>query len=456
MTTHLRVLLFTLFIYTTATAQENSPYSRYGLGDMVPNQNMINRGMGGIAAGYADYQTINFVNPASYGNLGYIDSFTLRNNPNALRNTIFDIGVEINTRTLKEGDPPQRFTATNLLVSYLQLGIPVKMRKLNKKGVFMGMSMGLRPVSRINYKVYKNGRLQDIDSLLTVYEGSGGISEANFGAGIRIKKFNLGFNTGYRFGNKDYSTRLSFINDSVTYYQSNSASKTNFGSVFTNAGMQYEITFKNKNRKPKGVLRLGAYGSLSKTLGATQDIIRETVVYDEFGAPSRIDSVFEKSVKGDIVYPAMLGFGFTYQDSSNHWLFGADFEQTYWDKYRFYNQADQVRNSWRVRVGADFFPADLRTPLKKYFSFVRYRAGFYYGNDYIDLGASRPEYGITLGFGFPLKLRKGYYETQTSILNTTLEFGSRGNKNSDLRENIFRIGFGLALGDMWFNRSKYY
>src|SRR6185295_12681562 len=49
-------------------AQDNSPYSRYGIGDLVPSTHIIGRSMGSIAAGYADPYglTINFNNPASY------------------------------------------------------------------------------------------------------------------------------------------------------------------------------------------------------------------------------------------------------------------------------------------------------------------------------------------------------------------------------------------------------
>ncbi len=36
-------------------AQDNSPYSRYGLGDLVPNTNVNSRAMGGVSAGYVDY-----------------------------------------------------------------------------------------------------------------------------------------------------------------------------------------------------------------------------------------------------------------------------------------------------------------------------------------------------------------------------------------------------------------
>jgi len=47
-------------------SQDNSPYSRYGLGDIVPNTNIVNRAMGGISAAYSDPLTVNFNNPASY------------------------------------------------------------------------------------------------------------------------------------------------------------------------------------------------------------------------------------------------------------------------------------------------------------------------------------------------------------------------------------------------------
>src|SRR5258705_8949619 len=90
-------------------AQENSPYSRYGLGDFVPNQSILNRGMGGIGAGYVDYdkrydlkdqypksQDVNFLNPASYSKL---------------RITSFNLGFEIDSRTLRSPAQANKFTA---------------------------------------------------------------------------------------------------------------------------------------------------------------------------------------------------------------------------------------------------------------------------------------------------------------------------------------------------------
>ena len=442
-------VLLAFFSTISATAQENSPYSRYGLGDVIPNQNIVSRAMGGISAGYSDLQSVNLNNPAALANLSYVkDKKYLRT---AVRNTIFDVAAEIDNRTLKTINPPAKFSSTNLLFSYVQLGIPVRMNKLNRKGIFLGMNLGLKPVSRINYKILQNARPNQTDTLAYLYQGTGGLNEANIGFGLRVKQFNIGFNTGYRFGQKEYSTKTFFLNDTVRdFYSANQSNKAYFGGAFLNLGVQYEFEMRKS-----GILRVGAYGNLQQNIRTTQEQIVETITTDASGNSYRIDSVYQKTTDGTIQYPASISFGFTYQDSSRNWLIGADFEQTFWSKYRFLGEKDNVQNNWKIKVGAEYYPAKINTPIKKYLRFVRYRAGIYYGPDYINIGSTKPEYGFSFGAGFPLKLRRGYYEYQTSLLNTAIEIGSRGNRNTNIRESIFRISLGFSLSDLWFNRIKY-
>ncbi len=106
------------------------------------------------------------------------------------------------------------------------------------------MAFGLKPISRINYKIGSSAF--SIDSSLTSYEGSGGINEAFLGTGIRIKNFSIGFNTGYLFGEKNYDTRLLFNNDSLNYYKTHYGSQTRFGGMFLDAGMQYVAKIKKE------------------------------------------------------------------------------------------------------------------------------------------------------------------------------------------------------------------
>ncbi|MFZ4770749.1 MAG: hypothetical protein ACOYLO_11275 [Ferruginibacter sp.] len=426
-----------VLITSVASAQENSPYSRYGVGDIVPNQNIVNRGMGGISAGYSDFQSLNFINPASLGNA---------------RTTVFDIGGDIDIRNLKSNSSPDKFKSVNTLISYVQLGFPIATEKMQKKGNFWGMSFGLRPISRIGYKIETFKRLSGIDSLNTLYEGSGGITQANVSTGIKIKNFSFGASTGYTFGSKDYSTQLSFINDSVIYYKSNTATKTRFGGAFLDLGMQYDITTKNK-----GLLRIGAYANLQQNLNAKRENINQTISYDGNGGFVNIDTVsYSKDVKGKVKLPATYGIGFTYADK--HLLFGADVELTNWDSYRYYDQKDAVQNSMTFRAGAQYYPANDNTPATKYWNFVKYRAGLYYGNDYVKIdNKNRPNYGVTFGAGLPLtSLQRMSYFREVVVLNAGLEIGARGTKQSQsLRENVVRFSIGISMNARWFAKPKY-
>ncbi|MEO6582995.1 MAG: hypothetical protein ABIO05_01650 [Ferruginibacter sp.] len=424
------VFTTTLFFYTALFAQDNSPYSRYGLGDVSPGQNIINRSMGGISAGYADLFSLNFANPASLGNI---------------RKAVFDLGGDIDRRTLKSNASPEKYTATNTYISYLQFGVPVASRKMLQKGISWGFSFGLKPQTQINYKIENRSRLNGIDSLHTNYEGSGGLNQVILNTGVKIKNFSFGLTGGYSFGNKDYSTRLNFINDTVLYARSNTATKSTFGGAFINAGLQYDI------KTTAGILRLGSYANLSHKLKAKESVINETFTFNGNGELQTIDTVaYRPEVRGEITYPATYGFGFT--NITKNWVYGADFETTGWNNYRYYQMKDLVQNSWRVKAGAQFAPYKDAAE-RRYFYLVQYRAGAYLGRDMVNIGdAKRSEYGITLGAGLPLTTQRYDF----ALLNLGAEFGTRGNKQSkSIRENLIRLSVGITINATWFQKRKY-
>ncbi|HTL10102.1 MAG TPA: hypothetical protein VL307_17630 [Chitinophagaceae bacterium] len=436
--------LFLAFV-SNLQAQENSPYSRYGFGDLVPNQPILNRGMGGIGAGYVDYdkrydlkdqypksQNVNFLNPASYSKI---------------RITSFNLGFEIDSRTLRSPSQAEKFTASSAIISYLQLGLPLSRKHQ------VGLNFGLRPLSRINYKIQQTERhaypdpLIPADSIASIFEGTGGTYEAFAGIGKAFKNFSIGVNAGYFFGTKDYSTRKSILNDTVLHYKSNYETKTSFGGFLFNFGAQYQA---NINKKTK--LVLGAFGNLRQTFNGRQDIVRETFNYDANGAPFPIDTVeAQKDVKGTISYPSNIGIGFTIE-RLDRWMLGADFTTTTWKDYDFFGVKDVVRNSWSLHVGGQFVP-DAFNP-KGYWNHVAYRAGFYFGPDYIKAGGKDlNQFGISLGAGLPV--RKNPYTNQFSYMNVGFEYGRRGNNNNLLRESMFRITVGFTLSDLWFIKKKY-
>jgi hypothetical protein len=433
--------LLLCFISVAALGQENSPYSRYGLGDIVPSGSIINRSMGGVSAAFVDYdkrfdqkdfypksQTVNFLNPASYSKM---------------RITSFDLGFEVDSRTLHSIENSEKFKAASANISYVQLGIP-----LNRKHS-LGMNIGLRPITRINYKIQQNGRVQNIDSLSTLYEGSGGTYQVYVGLGKAFGNLSVGFNTGYFFGSKDYSTRKIFVPDSfdVTYYKSNNETQTTIGGVFFDMGAQYRAQLDKKT-----ILHLGVYGNVKEKFNGTMNVVANTFNYDANGAIQSYDTVSHiKNVAGKIDYPSTIGAGFLLE-KLDKWQFGVDFTTTSWQDYAFFQQKDLVTNSWLLKVGGQISPN--LTTAKNYWGRVTYRAGFNFGPDYINVDGKLPTFGISAGAGFPI--RKNPYTNQYTSINLGLEYGRRGNTNNQLTENLFRVSLGLTLSDLWFIKKKYF
>jgi hypothetical protein len=165
--------------------------------------------------------------------------------------------------------------------------------------------------------------------------------------------------------------------------------------------------------------------------------------------------LIEKDKKGDIIYPAQYGAGFTIEKQPTTktagFLFGVDFVQTKWSNYLFYNQKDEVKDNWELRIGAQLRPAST----KNYFSNVSYRAGFFTGPDYINVGnKTLNQFGISLGAGLPLA-NYSRLSGQFTMINVAIEYIKRGNNNNIVKENIFRVSFGLNLSDLWFGKRKY-
>lgn len=428
------------------SAQDNAPYSRYGIGDLSPNTHILNRGMGGVSAGYADFLAVNANNPASYSNF---KTFVEERSKKAISGRVLlDVGINQENRTLRNPNQTNKFNSSNLYFSYVQLGIP-----LNRN---WGLSFGLRPVSRISYRVLRRELLTNpttgtnIDSAVTEFSGSGGTNLPYIGTGFAIKNLSVGANMGYLFGRKEYSTKRVLLNDTVAYNSSNHSNTTFFGGIFFNAGLQYKINFNKET-----FLRLGASGNWQQSFNATRDVVRETFIRDQVNGDSKLDSAFTQLEQpGEVTMPSSYTYGFVleHQDTKGSmWMVGADLVQSKWSQYRYFGENDQVQDSWQVRVGGGFRPE----PGNNYFSNVSYRAGFFTGPDYINVGRELPQTGVTFGLGLPVANYNRLSPGQFTVLNLAFEYIRRGNNDNTLKENLFRISAGFSFSDIWFNKRKY-
>jgi hypothetical protein len=438
------------FMLQSAVAQGNSPYSRYGLGDAVPNTNILNRGMGGIQAGYSDFLSINFNNPASYSQ--FQSFLEARTKKQVSGRVLLEAGINVEGQTLRNPNTTAKFNSTNSYFSYLQLGVPLRKN--------WGLSFGLRPLSRIGYSIITRERLTDprngsfIDSAQTEYTGDGGAYIPSIGTGFSIKNFSAGVNIGYLFGKREAATRRALTSRELPSNNANTTVLSSFGGIYFNLGAQYKIHIDSSATKATS-LTLGATGNIKQTLNGTQDFINETFIRDGQSGDFRLDSVYEnKDVKGEVTYPASYTIGFVLDQRNPRnaagWLIGVDFIQNKWEDFRFFGAGDAVKNNWQVRAGGQLRPK----PARNYFSNVAYRAGFYTGPDYITAGGNLPTWGASFGLGLPLA-NYNRLTNQATFINLALEYAKRGNDDNPVKENTFRFSVGLNFSDLWFNKRKY-
>ena len=458
-------LIFLLSSFSLASiAQDNSPYSRYGLGDMANQSNITSRGMGGISAGYADILSINFNNPASYSQF---QTFLEQRSKNvSMGRVILDVGLDFSNRTLITPGTTSRYTSSDAYFSYLQVGLPIRKN--------WGLSFGIRPFSRIDYKINRSELLKDpvtggpIENTVTLFRGSGGSYLPTIGTGFGFElgsketpsskttnTISLGVNGGYLFGNRENTTLRNFANDTVLYYASDFSTSTSWGDLYFNSGLQYQIEKYNKLKKQTTLFRFGLSGNWQQKTKASQDVLRQTFSLGTAGEELRIDSVYHQSgIKGNIILPASYKAGFVLQHTktdNSGWLLGIDYSESKWSQYQFFGQRDSVEDSWQVSVGAQFFPK-----IKQgFFNRITYRAGFFTGQDYLKIQNKMPVFGASFGMGIPVANYNHLSPNQYTLLNLGFEFIKRGNNDNLLKENLFRVSVGFNFSDLWFGKKKY-
>lgn len=451
--------------HVAVRAQENSPFTRYGIGDLFANSQVQYNGMGGMTAaqglsqvyGQPNFSStpINTGNPASYGQLR-----TLADNGGGL--VTYELGLLADVRSLKAKGTTKSYSSTNFMPSYFAMAFP-----LHEKG--LGMALGFKPVSRINYDLSESHLLSTraSDSVINQYTGEGGISQVFLGVGKAFGNFRVGVNGAYNFGKKDIKTITLLRNTDFPYLASTKRTLTHYRGITWNAGMQYTaklIEETNPVSKIKNMytLDLGVNGSISQRLMVSRDMYVYRIAGSIDNPVSAVgDTVsVQEGQKDKIVLPASISGGFmvnNYIGGLQRFGAGAEYNYTNWASYRdIGNVADTALvNSWMVRVGGYLIPDPLRG--NSTFALARYSLGGYLGKDYIAAGTvSKAGYDVmALTFGIAFKLRKQMYSNQSSLINTAFEVGRRSASDSNLSENFYKLSVGFSLSDLWLRKRRY-
>lgn len=407
------LLLSSLSAIAQNSNKENSPYSRFGIGEMRNSNNVMLRGMASASVAYVGQFNVNTANPASYS---------------SLKLTTYEAAGEANSRNIQTNTDKYRTGMATL--SYMHIGIPM--------GKYMGMALGLRPVSRVYYRMNDTTNIPDFGSAIKAYVGDGSLNQGFVGFGGKYKGISLGFNFGYIFGNiENVSSLMPLDASSNKVLGSDFITHTRIGGVYWDAGASYEY-----NIKEKLGMRVGATFATSQKLIGVKDQYWIGYRYESDTAYRTVD------LRDKIVMPMKYGIG-VQLFSTGKWAAGADFTTANWSQYRNFGMTDSLASSaYKIAVGGEYTPDINET--RKYLQRVTYRLGAYYGTDPVMLrGVQLDYYAVTAGMTLPFK-------KNTARMQTSIEIGRRGTTSNGLfRENFVKFGLGISLNDKWFIKRKY-
>ncbi len=420
----LYLLLVIAILSMNAIAQTgiNSPYSRYGLGQLNnENLNAAYMGMGGLSIAIHDPTALNPANPASYGSL---DSASF----------LFEIGVAGNLTTLKTTALSE--SGYDATLSYIYAGFPIT--RWWKSGI------GIMPYSKIGYNIETLIEVDNFSDVVHSFNGEGGLNQVFWGNGFNVSKnLRVGIDITYLFGQASRSSMV-YYPDSVFIFGTKVESKIRGGGFIFDYGIQYDI---NLNKTTQATI--GATYANNFNLNATRSYLSKTLTG---GFGDEVESVkdtieYVTDEKGTIVIPQRFGIGFAVK-KEGRWLVGVDFEWQNWEEFAVYDIPDTLTNSFHVTLGGEFMPK--HTNISSLFKRMTYRGGIRYNQSYLDFGGTRiNEFGISFGVGFPMRKSK-------TGLELGVEFGKRGTtKNSLIQENFINMSLGISIQEHWFHKRRY-
>ena len=418
---HTLCALLLTMVTGMAIAQNNtnSPYTRYGYGDLSDQSFGNSKAMGGIAFGLRDGAQINPLNPASYT---AIDSLTF----------IFEGGVSLQNMNISGGGV--KLNAKSSSFDYLAMQFRLHPR--------VAMSIGLLPFSNVGYSVSESNEATETSPYSTKsLTGEGGLHQLYVGAGVKVlKNLSVGVNASYFWGDITRTRTIIYpaTSESYSYIQQMGVSISDYKLDF---GTQYTLDFNKKH---------------SMTIGAV--FSPKHKLNNDYTVTTQVSTTNSNNLDATLELPNTFGVGFTY-NYDKRLTVGLDYSLQQWSKTKFgvNTSDDAVREDFdetytycdrhKISVGAEYIPNLIG---RSYLSHIKYRLGAYYTTPYYKIGGkdAAREYGVTAGFGLPVPRSR-------SILSISGQFVRiSGQESAFVNENIFRVSIGLTFNERWFFKRR--
>lgn len=400
----------------------NSPYTRFGYGELADRSFGAGRAMGGVGIGLRSPKQINPLNPASYSSM---DSLTF----------LFDFGASGQLSWFYDGVNRQKNLNGN--VEYIALQFPVTR--------WLAVSAGLLPYSHVGYSFGK-AYTEVASPYQEVFTGTGSLSEVYAGLSVDIwkKRLAVGANVGYLFGDLAHNRSLQFTSGS-NYKNVLYMKQLDVRDVKFDFGIQYTHPVGKRE-----YLTLGATYSPGKRLNAESYNLSQ-IGNENSGTGYETTTDTVRGQRSDIA--TSFGFGASYV-KENKLTLAADFLFENWSRCYYFGEKGSFKDRLRVAAGAEYIPNYME---RNYLKRIRYRAGFHYSNSYLNISMKEgnatkqggyDEYGASLGFGLPLIDNR-------SFLNISFEYVKvKPALKSMIDEQHFRFTVNYTFNELWFYKRK--
>ena len=393
----------------------NSPYSRFGLGDLMPRTSAGITAMGGTGYTYQSPIVINFANPASYIGLDTL-SFLL------------DAGFSWKNHTLTASTTQRGST---FKFDYLSAGFSF--------AKWWKTAIGIQPYSVMNYSITEE-KIIDTSTQTLYYQGDGGINEIFWGNSFRLfKNFSLGVNASVLVGTYA-KNRVIEWSDKYNFNTKIENSNKILGAVVT-VGAQYFIPVKEK-----GAFGLGVVYTPPIPIQSTE----RNILFTYWGTESSIspiDSLYpETPIKHSHAMPTQIGGGFSWGKKDKYFV-GVDFTWKNWSNYKVDGVKDPcLSDAYKISVGGNYTP---NYTSNKFFSRMTFSLGAKLEQTYLFLeGEQLNQFGMNFGVLFPLKRSK-------TAFGIVFEYGQLGTTQHNLiKENYFILTVNLRIHERWYQRKK--
>lgn len=398
------------------TYASSTPYSIFGIGDLMRGGSAYNKTMGGVGIATRSNHFINALNPAA---VTARDSLSL----------MIDYSMYEDNKFFTEGTKhsvSNTFNIGDLVVSF-----PIYKSMAMMVGVLPYSGMGF--LHKDTYTGLRDDVIINTGDVSYSVAGQGGMYQL-FGAlgASFFDRLSLGVQYSFYFG------------DITKGYVQNVSSSTAQG-----LSDEYDVLLNGGSFK-FGLQYEQPIGNCKVCVGATYSLKAKLKGYytNNF---SELDTL---TFDSGFNIPAEIGVGISLR-SGEKWMLALDYTRSDWrssgfDKHTFFQASKGFAPSTTedIRLGFEILPN--RSDTRYYFKRCYYRAGAYYRKDYFTFDGNQiNSYGLTLGVTLPVFR---WYNGVT----LGVDFGKRGTlQNNLVKENYVNFSIGINLFDIWFQKPRY-